>query len=90
MTPLEDLGGGSEFNGACSSECHPMCSLPDSSMAAARSATPARNRPPSCIGQWLSMHLIEPYFAFDDSDYAAADRCSRAQAWPDRRGRDPA
>ncbi len=57
----------------------------------------ARNESPSQrIGQWLSMHLIEPYLAFDDPDYALQTVLAR-QAWPARpglkssiRGRKPA
>jgi hypothetical protein len=37
------------------------------------------------IGQWLSMHLIEPYFAFDDPDYALQAVLAR-QPWPQRPG----
>jgi hypothetical protein len=29
-----------------------------------------KESPSQRIGQWLSMHLIEPFFAFDDPDYA--------------------
>ena len=31
-----------------------------------------KESPSQRIGQWLSMHLIEPYFAFDDDDFALA------------------
>lgn len=47
----------------------------------------ARQESPSQrIGQWLSMHLIEPYFAFDDPDYALQTVLAR-QAWPPRPGK---
>ena len=36
-------------------------------------------------GNWLSMHLLEPYFAFDDPDFALATVVKR-QAWPPRPG----
>src|SRR5437660_4021785 len=43
-----------------------------------------RNESPSQrIGQWLSMHLIEPYFAFADPDYALHTVLAR-QSWPPR------
>jgi hypothetical protein len=46
----------------------------------------ARQESPSQrIGQWLSMHLIEPYLAFDDSDYALQTVLAR-QPWPARPG----
>jgi hypothetical protein len=48
----------------------------------------ARKESPSQrIGQWLSMHLIEPYLAFDDPDFALQTVLAR-QAWPKRPGRD--
>jgi len=44
----------------------------------------ARTESPSQrIGQWLSMHVIEPYFAFDDPDYALQTVLAR-QNWPQR------
>ena len=46
----------------------------------------ARKESPSQrIGQWLSMHLIEPYLAFDDPDYALQTVLAR-QPWPARPG----
>ncbi len=36
-------------------------------------------------GQWLSMHLIEPFFAFYDEDFALMTMLKR-QAWPARAG----
>jgi hypothetical protein len=42
--------------------------------------------PSQRIGQWLSMHFIEPYFAFDDPDYALQTVLAR-QPWPARPGR---
>jgi hypothetical protein len=44
--------------------------------------------PSGRIGNWLSMHLIEPYFAFDDSDFALA-RVIERQPWPTRPGMHP-
>lgn len=47
----------------------------------------ARKQSPSQrIGQWLSMHLLEPYLAFDDPDYALETVLAR-QAWPPRPGK---
>jgi hypothetical protein len=46
----------------------------------------ARKESPSQrIGQWLSMRFIEPYFAFDDPDYALESVLAR-QPWPKRPG----
>ncbi len=44
--------------------------------------------PSQRIGQWLSMHLIEPMFAFDDPDFALATVIER-QPWPARPGKVP-
>jgi hypothetical protein len=49
--------------------------------------TYARKESPSQrIGQWLSMHFIEPYLAFDDPDFALQTVLAR-QPWPKRPGR---
>jgi len=42
--------------------------------------------PSQRIGQWLSMRLVEPLFAFDDPDFALATVLER-QPWPDRPGK---
>jgi hypothetical protein len=41
--------------------------------------------PSQRIGNWLSMHLLEPYLAFDGRDFALAT-VVRRQAWPPRPG----
>jgi hypothetical protein len=47
----------------------------------------ARKESPSQrIGQWLSMHFVEPYFAFDDPDFALQTVLER-QPWPARPGK---
>jgi hypothetical protein len=45
-----------------------------------------KESPAQRIGQWLSMHLIEPYFAFDDDDFALETLLDR-QPWPERPGK---
>jgi hypothetical protein len=45
-----------------------------------------KESPSQRIGQRLSMHLVEPYFAFDDPDYALRTVLAR-QPWPQRPGR---
>jgi len=45
-----------------------------------------KETPSQRVGQWLSMHFIEPYFAFDDPDFALETVLSR-QHWPARPGR---
>ena len=45
-----------------------------------------KETPSQRIGQWLSMRFIEPFFAFDDPDFALATVLKR-QNWPQRPGR---
>ena len=45
-----------------------------------------KESPAQRIGQWLSMYLIEPFFAFDDPDFALAT-VVRRQDWPERPGK---
>ncbi|MGH8131890.1 MAG: hypothetical protein ACRETG_03040 [Steroidobacteraceae bacterium] len=45
-----------------------------------------KESPSQYVGQWLSMHLIEPYFAFDDPDFALGTLLER-QPWPERPGK---
>jgi hypothetical protein len=45
-----------------------------------------KESPSQRIGQWLSMHLVEPYLAFDDPDFALATVLER-QPWPERPGK---
>ena len=47
-----------------------------------------KESPSQRVGQWLSMHLLEPYFAFDDPDFALVTVLKR-QAWPIRTGTHP-
>jgi hypothetical protein len=42
--------------------------------------------PSDRVGKWLSMHLVEPYFAFYDDDFALFTLLKR-QSWPLRPGR---
>lgn len=44
--------------------------------------------PSQRTGQWLSMHLLEPYLAFYDPDFALA-RVVKRQHWPQRPGLAP-
>jgi len=47
-----------------------------------------KQSPSQRVGNWLSMHLLEPYLAFDDPDFALATVVRRA-AWPVRAGTHP-
>jgi hypothetical protein len=46
-----------------------------------------KESPAERVGQWLSMHFIEPYLAFDDPDFALRTVLAR-QPWPKRPGRE--
>ncbi|MGH8041798.1 MAG: hypothetical protein ACREPN_07125 [Rudaea sp.] len=46
-----------------------------------------KESPSQRVGQWLSMRLIEPFWAFDDGDYALATVLQRQPWWPDRPGK---
>lgn len=48
-----------------------------------------KQSPSQRIGQWLSMNLVEPYLAFDDSDYALPKILERQDWWPVRPGMHP-
>lgn len=47
-----------------------------------------KQSPSQRVGNWLSMHLVEPWLAFDDPDFALATVVKR-QAWPVRAGTHP-
>lgn len=47
-----------------------------------------KRSPAKRIGTWLSMHFIEPYFAFDDPDFALETVMTR-WPWPVRAGMHP-
>lgn len=47
-----------------------------------------KETPSQRIGNWLSMHLVEPYLAFDDRDFAL-DTVIKRQPWPVRAGTHP-
>ena len=45
-----------------------------------------KQSPSQRVGQWLSMHFVEPHFAFDDPDYALPTVLARQAWWPARHG----
>lgn len=45
-----------------------------------------KQSPSQRVGQWLSMHFVEPYLAFDDDDYALPTVLARQDWWPERAG----
>lgn len=47
-----------------------------------------KQSPSQRVGHWLSVHLLEPYLAFDDPDFAL-DAVLKRQPWPVRPGTHP-
>jgi hypothetical protein len=48
-----------------------------------------KQSPSQRVGQWLSMHFVEPFLAFDDPDYALPTVIERQDWWPVRPGMHP-
>jgi len=48
-----------------------------------------KQSPSQRVGQWLSMHFVEPFLAFDDPDYALPAVIERQDWWPVRPGMHP-
>jgi hypothetical protein len=48
-----------------------------------------KQSPSQRVGQWLSMHFVEPVLAFDDPDYALPTVLERQDWWPVRPGLHP-
>jgi hypothetical protein len=87
LVMLEDLAADPHFTGRVLVGISPQVFFQGSKFRAGAVAYTHRQSPSQRIGQWLSMHLIEPYFAFDDSDYALETVLER-QPWPVRPGKD--
>ena len=86
LTAIEDLAADPKFTGrlvvgVAPDEFFTGGGLGDEAAAYARRESPAQR-----VGQWLSMHWVEPYLAFDDPDFALATVLKR-QDWPERLGR---
>ena len=82
---LEDLAADPKFTGRLLIGVAPDLFF---SGFAARGAVIAyyhKQGPSQRIGNWLSMHFIEPYFAFDQPDFSLA-KVVRRQPWPIRAG----
>jgi hypothetical protein len=85
LTELEDLADDPRFTGRVLVGVAPDLffsgfAIHDGAARYARKESPSQR-----VGQWLSMHLIEPYLAFDDPDFALQTVLAR-QAWPPRPG----
>lgn len=82
---LEDLADDPNFNGRLLVDVAPDVFF--SGFAYRGNVLPYYHKqsPSQRSGNWLSMHLLEPVFAFDDPDFALATVIKR-QAWPLRPG----
>lgn len=88
LPALEDLAADQKFTGrvlvgVTSSLFFTGFAYRGDAIANAHKEGPSRR-----ISNWLSMHLVEPYFAFDNSDFALATVIAR-QEWPVRPGTHP-
>jgi hypothetical protein len=82
---LEDLAADPQFTGRLIVGIAPNVFFTGSDVHAGALRYYRNESPSQRIGQWLSMHLIEPIFAFDGPDFALATVVER-QAWPNRPG----
>jgi len=84
---VEDLAGDPHFTGRLIIGIDPQVFFRESGGIHVDALAYTRKESPSQrIGQWLSMHFIEPYVAFDDPDYALETVLAR-QPWPARPGK---
>jgi hypothetical protein len=88
VTALEDLADDPKFTGRLLVGVAPDLffsgfALHDGAARYARKESPSQR-----VGQRLAMNFIEPYFAFDDPDFALQTVLAR-QAWPLRPGKTP-
>ncbi|HYL01252.1 MAG TPA: hypothetical protein VEU78_08650 [Steroidobacteraceae bacterium] len=83
---VEDLAADPHFTGRLIIGVDPQVFFQGFGLHVDALAYTRKESPSQRIGQWLSMHLIEPYFAFDDPDFALQTVLAR-QPWPPRPGR---
>jgi hypothetical protein len=80
---LEDLAADPKFTGRVLFGVSPDVFFSGNTFRAGAIGYTHNESPSQRIGQWLSMHFIEPYLAFDDPDYALQAVLAR-QPWPVR------
>jgi hypothetical protein len=83
---LEDLAADPKFTGRLLVGVAPQVFFGGNGYRAGAFKYYHKESPSQRIGQWLSMHLIEPWFAFDGFDFAL-DIVLKRQPWPERPGR---
>jgi hypothetical protein len=85
LRAVEDLAADPEFTGRVLIAVEPDLFFSGYEYRAGAIRYARKESPSQRIGQWLSMRLIEPFFAFDDPDYALQTVLAR-QPWPARPG----
>lgn len=85
LTAVEDLAADRNFTGRLLIGVEPDLIFSGFQYRNGAIAYTRKESPSQRIGQWLSMHFIEPYFAFDDPDFALQAVLAR-QPWPERPG----
>jgi hypothetical protein len=83
---LEDLAADPKFTGRLLVGVAPQVFFGGHGYRAGALKYFRKESPSQRIGQWLSMHLVEPVFAFYDDDFAL-DTVLKRQPWPERPGR---
>jgi hypothetical protein len=86
MTAIEDLAADAKFTGRLLIGVAPELFFSGGGFGDGAAAYAHKESPAQRVGQWLSMHLVEPYFAFDEGDFALAAVIAR-QDWPKRPGK---
>ena len=87
LAAVEDLAADGNFTGRILIAVEPDLFFSGFEYRAGVIRYARKESPSQRIGQWLSMHFIEPFFAFDDPDYALQTVLAR-QPWPERPGRE--
>ncbi len=86
LRAVEDLADDANFTGRILIAVEPDLFFSGFQYRAGAISYARKESPSQRIGQWLSMHFIEPFFAFDDPDYALRAVLAR-QPWPPRPGK---
>ncbi len=85
MVPLEQLADDPDFTGTLLIDVHGGTFRGGEGVRAGAFRRYREEGPSQRSGQWLSQHVLEPWLAFYDPDFALAT-VVRRQAWPPRPG----
>jgi hypothetical protein len=85
LAAVEDLAADPQFTGRLLIAVEPDLFFSGYEFRGGAIRYARKESPSQRTGQWLSMHLIEPYLAFDDPDYSLQTVLAR-QPWPARPG----